>query len=87
MKKNEKSTSVFILHHVYEYTLEDGGYDEEVKLLGVFSTKGKGKKAIDFYKTLEGFKDHPEECFHLEAFELDKNSSWTGGFAASDEDE
>ena len=33
--------------------------------LGYFSTKKNAMKTMDFYRNLEGFRQHPTSCFHI----------------------
>ena len=67
--------SVFILNHCYE---NEDGYDE-IKFIGVYSTEEKAKGAIERLKTIEGFRDHPVDCFYIDKYEIDKDH-WTNGF-------
>ena len=79
---------VFLLQHCYEYVINtDVGETtvEEIKTLGIYSSKAKGEQAIEYYKQKEGFRDHLKECFFLEAYTLDENASWVDGFVAADE--
>jgi hypothetical protein len=72
--------TVFLLEH----TFEDG--DDKIKswdtkTLGIYSTREKAELAIQFFKTLPGFKDYPDDCFCIDEYELDKNE-WGEGFVA-----
>ena len=71
--------TVFLLQHSYQYDIGDSEMVDETKVLGVFSTKDEGVKAIEYYKTLSGFKDYPIECFDLEEHTLDEKQ-WKEGF-------
>ena len=44
---------------------------EEVKSLGVYSSKKELEKAIDFYIKLPGFNGYPRECFICQEFKID----------------
>lgn len=68
---------VYILYHSYYYG--KASEYEEVKLLGVFSTKLNAKKAIIKYCKLPGFKDYPIECFSIDRYKIDENN-WKEGF-------
>lgn len=68
--------TVFILQHSYDYG-ENLEY-QETKFLGVFSTEQEAQKAIEHYKTLDGFKDYPDD-FYVDKYEVDKRH-WTEGF-------
>lgn len=69
---------VYILHHVHEF--ESG--EEDVKLIGVFSSKEKALKAVDDHGKLPGFKDHLNG-FSIDEYIIDK-SEWNEGFATLD---
>lgn len=73
----------YVLQHSYEVG-EDGSFDE-VKLIGVYSSKEKAEQVIRRYIILPGFKDYPIECFHISKYEIDKDQ-WTEGFINWDED-
>ena len=79
-------THVYLLQHMYEYDSGDGEMLEATKVLGIFSTEDEGKKAIEFYRPLPGFKDHSAECFYLDRFEINRKS-WDDGFVAPFDDE
>jgi len=74
--------SVFLLLHVRE----DGPDDEDIKAIGIYSTREKAEKTIDKYKkeNLPGFKDYPDG-FNITKYELDKDH-WTEGFGIDFED-
>lgn len=64
---------VFVVQHAYE---RDGA--EEVKLIGVYSSKERAESAVERMRKLPGFCDHPDD-FHVNAHVLD-NDNWTSGF-------
>lgn len=76
---------VFIVQHVH---LLDGE-GENVKLLGVYSSREEAIAAISRFRQLPGFRDFPEmadplkpgliEGFCIEVFELNQDS-WSKGF-------
>ncbi len=66
--------SVFILLHERKKDLDN----EDVKIIGIYSTKEKAEKTIDKFKKLPGFKDYPDS-FNIDEYELDKDN-WTEGF-------
>ncbi|SFR03230.1 hypothetical protein SAMN04488564_102281 [Lentzea waywayandensis] len=88
------SDRVFLLWHVHHVAQDasgetrhfsvDGEFwaDEEegddVKLLGVYSTREKAMARIDRARRLAGFRDEPE-CFHIDEYALDE-AQWTDGF-------
>ncbi len=65
---------VYLLHHVKEF--DDGS--EDIKLLGVFSSKRKAQDALKDHKKLPGFKDSIEG-FTIDVYIVDK-SEWNEGF-------
>ncbi len=75
----------------YVYTLEHNyiketclGKDiEEIKLLGIFSTRDKAKRAIEMYIDKSGFKKHPLDCFQITKYKIGE-SYWTDGFGFDD---
>lgn len=74
--KNELSKQVvYKLVHMYEREDED-----EIKELGLYSTYENAQKAIERYRFLKGFNEHPVECFLIDECELDKDAAWTEGF-------
>ena len=69
--------TVYLLQHTYPY----GEYDEydEVKILGIYASREGAEEAVRFYRQLPGFRDHSEECFVIDAYELNKGE-WREGF-------
>jgi len=76
---------VFVLQHLH---LLDGD-EEDVKMLGVYSTQGNALAAVDRFRRLPGFRDLPQmadrdaqsaaEGFYLDEYELDQDS-WSEGY-------
>lgn len=64
---------VYLLFHEYEV---DG--DEDLKVLGVFSSRAAAEAAVDKYRKLDGFSLYPNE-FHIDGYELNVEH-WTSGF-------
>ncbi|GGN09109.1 hypothetical protein GCM10011609_56060 [Lentzea pudingi] len=85
---------VFLLWHVHHVAEDESGAvrhfgpagefsaDEEegddVKMLGVYSSRENAMAWIDRAKELPGFRDDPE-CFHIDEYTLDEDQ-WTTGF-------
>jgi len=67
---------VYLLWHTHSDELLVGG--EDVKLIGVYTSKENAEEAQSRTEQLEGFKDHPEG-FEISCNELDKDE-WTSGF-------
>lgn len=69
MSKYLNDTIVYVLGHIHKCGEKD--LCEEVKSLGVYSSKKELEKAIDFYIKLDGFKKYPRECFICQEFKID----------------
>lgn len=67
-------TDVFLVHHVHQ--LPDD--EEDVKLLGVFSSEENAALAIDCARDLPGFSEAPDG-FSVSKYQVDKRT-WTEGF-------
>lgn len=65
--------SVYLLQHCYE---KDG--IEEIKTIGIYSTRKNAEIIIEKYKKLNGFKDYKENFF-IDEYVIDK-SFWGEGF-------
>ncbi len=65
---------VFIVQHVH--LLDDG--EEDIKLIGVYSTRDAAKKVIERLKLKPGFRDAPAG-FSIDAYTLDEDN-WTEGY-------
>lgn len=69
---------VYCLTHNKKVEPDGDGWICDTKSLGYFSTRAKAKKAIQFYKTVIGFKDHPDD-FCISEYKLNE-MFWTEGF-------
>jgi hypothetical protein len=67
-------TSVFVLQHVHE--LEAGA--EDVKFLGVYSSREKAQEAKARLGRLPGFADAPDG-FHVDEYRVDQDQ-WAEGY-------
>jgi len=67
-------TTVYVLHHV----MREFEADEDAKLIGVYSSEGDVRAAIDRVGAHPGFRDNPSG-FQFEPYELNKDH-WTEGF-------
>ena len=65
---------VYILHHIHEFE----NNQENIKLIGVFSSKEKALKVLANHKILPGFKDAPNG-FSIDEYTIDR-IGWTEGF-------
>lgn len=70
---------IFILNHEYGYDLENGTINIEAKGIGAYSSLEKVQEVISRYKTIQGFRRFPIECFKCYEYELNQ-SHWTDGF-------
>ena len=78
--------AVYKLIHSYEYEYEGEKFDE-IKTLGIFSTKEKAQEHVDKLKNQVGFRDYPDG-FYIDPYYLDKPSTlWDDGFVDADFDE
>ena len=78
-------TRVFLLQHLH--LLNDD--DEDVKTLGIYSTRETALAAVERFRKLPGFCDTPQmadpslpgvaEGFYIDEFEVDQDS-WDEGF-------
>lgn len=70
------SADVFVLHHVH--VLDEETDDEDVKLIGVYSTREKAEQAVERMNEQPGFRD-TLDGFHIDRYRLD-DDNWTEGF-------
>ncbi len=71
-----------IVYHLWhEYVMENG--EDEVKELGLYSSRENAQEAITRYWSLPGFRDHPDG-FKIYESELDRDGAWTEGFVRGD---
>lgn len=66
--------SVFVLQHVH--TREDGV--EDVKFIGVYSSREKAQAAVARLGRLPGFVDAPDG-FHIDEYRVDQDH-WAEGY-------
>ena len=55
--------SVFVLEHLHLLN----GDEEDVKMLGVYSTREKALEAVERFKQLSGFRDTPQMAVYTDA--------------------
>lgn len=70
--------SVFVLQHVHS---RDGG-DEDVKLIGVYSSREKAGDAVARLSRLPGFSDVPDG-FHVDEYRIDQDH-WVEGYVVAE---
>ena len=68
------ATIVYLVHHVHELP----GGAEDIKLIGVYSTRGKAQDAIRRVYGELGFRDCLEG-FSVDKYEIDKDH-WVEGY-------
>jgi hypothetical protein len=73
--ESQKHGCIFVVHHSYEV----GGRDE-VKLIGVYGSRGDAESAIDRLTSRPGFREHPSG-FHIDEYLVGKDH-WVEGFAS-----
>ena len=66
--------TVFVLQHSHEF--DDG--TEDVKMIGVYSSRTRAEAAVARLKTVPGFASSPEG-FVIDEYELDVDH-WRDGF-------
>ncbi len=66
---------VYVLQHVH--SLEDGA--EDVKLIGVYSSRENARAAITRLGKAPGFSD-AMDGFHIDEYQLDKDQ-WVEGYS------
>jgi hypothetical protein len=85
-------TRVYLLWHVHHlvpgpsgvirHFENDGDYwdedNDEIKLLGVYSSREAATRRIEAARTLPGFRDEPR-CFYISSNEVDEDQ-WTEGY-------
>jgi hypothetical protein len=77
--KNVIMKFVYTVDHVYE--VND---TEEVKFIGVFSSRKVAQEAINQLRDKPGFRDHPKKAFLIGRVKIDR-IGWTEGFCSSEE--
>ena len=67
--------NVFVLQHVH--SLEDGA--EDVKFIGVYSSRENAQAAVGRLAKAPGFSDAPTG-FHIDEYQIDKDQ-WVEGYS------
>ena len=65
---------VYVVQHVH--IIEED--QEDVKMIGVYSTEILAQKAVERFRLLPGFCDAPDG-FAMDRYEVDEDN-WTSGF-------
>jgi len=66
---------VFMVQHAYEV---DG--EEDVKTVGIYSTRTEAEAAVERARARPGFRDYPDG-FYIDRYVLDRDC-WTEGFVS-----
>lgn len=82
MNKN-LDNKMYLLYHQYEYG--ENNENEEIKILGIYSSEQEAFKAIERYYKLDGFKKYSKDCFGIDEYNVDVDSGWKEGFVNSDD--
>ena len=77
IKKEVKKIVVYRLMHAYNVG-KDKDY-EEVRTIGLYSTRKKAKQVMESYMKKKGFKSHIDG-FWIDKWEVDKHFEWSDGF-------
>ena len=72
-------TIVYALYHEYE----NNEGEDEVKEIGLFTTRERAQEAINPLLEKPGFRDHPYG-FKIYECRLDADLAWTEGFISGD---
>lgn len=67
---------VFVLQHVHQITSDQ----EDVKLMGIYSSRERAEEAQSRMIKLPGFSDAPDG-FHIDEYEVDVDH-WTEGYVS-----
>jgi hypothetical protein len=68
---------VYVIQHVHLF--EEG--DEDVKFIGVYSSKENAEKAAERLRLQPGFCDTPD-AFSIDIYELNEDN-WTSGYVTT----
>jgi hypothetical protein len=79
MTERDVMTIVFTLYHIYE---KPNG-EEEIKLIGIYSSMEKANATLQRLKSKPGFVDYPDN-FEIFDVKLDRDGWTEGFFSASD---
>lgn len=76
--QNEAGNDQSTVHVNEDGVFVDEQDGDDVKLLGIYSTRERAEERMKLARPLPGFRDEPE-CFVLEGYEIDEDI-WTEGF-------
>jgi hypothetical protein len=67
---------VYLLQHSYLIDQKKDIY--ETKIIGIYSSRQNAKNALETYRTISGFNQHPNDFF-IDRYMVDKDN-WIDGF-------
>lgn len=79
MEHDQALPAVYVVQHVHVIEVQGQEDQEDVKLIGVYSTEARAWAAVERATRWEGFRDSPEG-FSVDCYVLDEDH-WAGGFA------
>lgn len=75
--------NVYIVEHCYEYEVAEDVIKENVKVIGIYNSYKKAKKAVKKFKDKRGFNRFSKKCFNISRCKLNQ-SYWKDGFITYD---
>ena len=66
------------VYYLLQHVAREGKDDEDMKVLGIYSSLKNAKSAVRKYKKVVGFRRYPEG-FYIERWALNRGA-WTEGF-------
>ena len=69
--------SVYLLTH--SYSVGEDKFFDEVRIIGLYSSRKKAKEVLLKYMTKKGFKFHING-FYISKLKIDENFKWVDGF-------
>lgn len=75
--------NVYLVQHCYEYNVTDEIKEENVKIIGIYSSRKKAEEVVKKYKEIKGFSRFPDDCFYIDKYKLNQDY-WRDGFITYD---
>ena len=75
----DSDDKMYLLYHQFEYG--EHNENEDLMILGIYSSEQEASKAIERYYKLAGFKKYSKECFIVDEYIVDVDTNWKNGFA------
>ena len=67
--------NAYLLAHEVEFK----DHTEDVRVIGIYSSREAAQRALDLAVTLPGFREHPTG-FTIDEYHLDRISGWSQGY-------